>query len=152
MEDSLEENPYNLLFNTSSFVVEVSHRNICSYEEYSLKTIDYKRTGSFQRLERFRINEARRAHVNSSGHNFRVPLKLLLGLGRSNQEGRGSGREIGEESRGSDGEIEEESEEEIEEEEPTINTEQTFKEDECVICLTNPLNVLFCFNCGHIAI
>ena len=32
-----------------------------------------------------------------------------------------------------------------------INAEQTFKEDECVICLTNLPNVLFC-NCGHIAI
>ena len=32
-----------------------------------------------------------------------------------------------------------------------INAEQTFKEDECVICLTNPPNILFC-NCGHIAI
>ena len=42
---------------------------------------------------------------------------------------------------------EEESEEESEEEreEPVINAEQTFKSDECVICLTNP-PVLFC-NC-----
>ena len=29
-----------------------------------------------------------------------------------------------------------------------INTDKTFKFDECVICLTNPPNVLFC-NCGH---
>ena len=29
-------------------------------------------------------------------------------------------------------------------------SEQTFKEDECVICLSEPPNVLFC-NCGHIA-
>ena len=32
-----------------------------------------------------------------------------------------------------------------------INAEQTFKEDECVICLTEPPNVLFC-NCGHICV
>ena len=32
-----------------------------------------------------------------------------------------------------------------------INASKTFKSDECVICLTNPPNVLFC-NCGHIAI
>ena len=32
-----------------------------------------------------------------------------------------------------------------------INTVQTFKSNECVICLTNQPNVLFC-NCGHIAI
>ena len=32
-----------------------------------------------------------------------------------------------------------------------INESQTFKSVECVICLTNPPNVLFC-NCGHIAI
>ena len=38
-----------------------------------------------------------------------------------------------------------------EEKEPSINTVQTFESDECVICLTNPPNVLFC-NCGHIAI
>ena len=43
------------------------------------------------------------------------------------------------------------SEEENDEKETKINTEQTFKSDECVICLTNPPNVLFC-NCGHIAI
>ena len=42
-------------------------------------------------------------------------------------------------------------EEDSQEEEPKINAEQTFKEDECVICLTNPPNVLFC-NFGHIAI
>ena len=32
-----------------------------------------------------------------------------------------------------------------------INSTQIFKSEECVICLTNPPNVLFC-NCGHIAI
>ena len=36
-------------------------------------------------------------------------------------------------------------------EEKIINSSQTFKNKECVICLTNPPNVLFC-NCGHIAI
>ena len=41
--------------------------------------------------------------------------------------------------------------EESEEEEPIINTDKSFKSDECVICLTNLPNVLFC-NCGHIAI
>ena len=35
------------------------------------------------------------------------------------------------------------------EEENIINSSQCFKSDECVICLTNPPNVLFC-NCGHI--
>ena len=29
-----------------------------------------------------------------------------------------------------------------------IKTEKTFKEDNCVICLTNPPNILYC-NCGH---
>ena len=32
-----------------------------------------------------------------------------------------------------------------------INAEKTFKEDECVICLTNPSNILFC-NCGHLCV
>ena len=32
-----------------------------------------------------------------------------------------------------------------------INAEKFFKEDECVICLTNPPNILFC-NCGHVAL
>ena len=36
-------------------------------------------------------------------------------------------------------------------EEQIINVGKMFKSDECVICLTNPSNVLFC-NCGHIAI
>ena len=30
-------------------------------------------------------------------------------------------------------------------------TKQNFKNDECVICLTNPPNVLFC-NCGHLCL
>ena len=34
-------------------------------------------------------------------------------------------------------------------EENIINSSQCFKSDECVICLSNPPNVLFC-NCGHI--
>ena len=38
-----------------------------------------------------------------------------------------------------------------ENQEKQINTTQTFKSDECVICITNPSNILFC-NCGHIAI
>ena len=41
-------------------------------------------------------------------------------------------------------EEEREKENEEEREEPVINTEQTFKENECVICLINPPNVLFC--------
>ena len=41
--------------------------------------------------------------------------------------------------------------EEESEEEKIINTSKSFKSDECVICLTEPPNVLFC-NCGHIAI
>ena len=34
-------------------------------------------------------------------------------------------------------------------EDKIINSTQTFKSEECVICLTNPPQVLFC-NCGHI--
>ena len=33
----------------------------------------------------------------------------------------------------------------------TVNTDKSFKSDECVICLSNPPSVLFC-NCGHIPI
>ena len=32
-----------------------------------------------------------------------------------------------------------------------INAENIFKEDEGVICLTNPPNILFC-NCGHLCV
>ena len=32
-----------------------------------------------------------------------------------------------------------------------INAEKFFKEDECVICLTNPPNILFC-NCGYLCL
>ena len=48
---------------------------------------------------------------------------------------------------------EEESEEEREEEseEPVINTDKSFKSSECIICLTNPPNVLFC-DCGHLCL
>ena len=48
-------------------------------------------------------------------------------------------------------ESEEEIEDESDEEEKVINTTQSFKSDECVICLTNPPNVLFC-NCGHLCL
>ena len=34
-------------------------------------------------------------------------------------------------------------------EDKIINSSQTFKSEECVICLTNPPQVLFC-NCGHL--
>ena len=36
-------------------------------------------------------------------------------------------------------------------EEKKINSSQSFKSEECVICLTNPPNVLFC-NCGHLCL
>ena len=51
-------------------------------------------------------------------------------------------------------EDEEEPEEEpeyIQNETPIINSSQSFKSNECVICLTNPPNVLFC-NCGHLCL
>ena len=32
-----------------------------------------------------------------------------------------------------------------------INGTQIFESDECVICLTNPPNILFC-NCGHLCL
>ena len=41
--------------------------------------------------------------------------------------------------------------EEENEEEQIINTDKSFKSDECVICLTKPPNVLFC-NCGHLCL
>ena len=46
---------------------------------------------------------------------------------------------------------EEDSEEEEEIRNKQINTEKTFKLDECVICLTNLPNVLFC-KCGHLCL
>ena len=49
-----------------------------------------------------------------------------------------------------EGEPEQDSEEEPEEAR-IINSSQSFKSDECVICLTNPSNVLFC-NCGHLCL
>ena len=56
------------------------------------------------------------------------------------------------------GDIEDEEEEEPEEPEeyiqnetPIINSSKSFKSNECVICLTNPPNVLFC-NCGHLCL
>ena len=49
-------------------------------------------------------------------------------------------------------EVEEESEaEEEDSEKPVIKAGQSFKSNECVICLDNPPNVLFC-NCGHMCI
>ena len=48
------------------------------------------------------------------------------------------------------GEEQEEEEEDMEEEQVS-NAAQTFKSNECVICLTNQPNDLFC-NCGHIAL
>ena len=47
-------------------------------------------------------------------------------------------------------EAESEESEEIEEKK-IINASNSFKSDKCVICLTEPPNVLFC-NCGHITI
>ena len=46
-------------------------------------------------------------------------------------------------------EEQEEQEEQKTRREKIINSSQCFKSGECVICLTNPPNVLFC-NCGHI--
>ena len=41
--------------------------------------------------------------------------------------------------------------EEDEEEEKVINVTKTFKTEECVICIENGPNILFC-NCGHLCI
>ena len=50
-----------------------------------------------------------------------------------------------------DEEEEPEEPEYIQNETPIINSSQSFKSNECVICLTNPPNVLFC-NCGHLCL
>ena len=50
-----------------------------------------------------------------------------------------------------DEEPEEEPEEYIQNETQIINSSKSFKSNECVICLTNPPNVLFC-NCGHLCL
>ena len=39
----------------------------------------------------------------------------------------------------------------IQNETPIINSSLSFKSNECVICLTNPPNILFC-NCGHLCL
>ena len=55
MEDikkRIEENPYNLIFNTKPFVIEVEHRNIWYYTE--AERIEYGRMGNSARLERHR--------------------------------------------------------------------------------------------------
>ena len=55
------------------------------------------------------------------------------------------------------GDIEDEEEEQEEQEEyipsevKIINSSQSFKSEECAICLTNPPNILFC-NCGHLCL
>ena len=48
-------------------------------------------------------------------------------------------------------EEQEEQEENITREVKIINSSQSFKSVECVICLSNPPNVLFC-NCGHLCL
>ena len=48
-------------------------------------------------------------------------------------------------------EYEPEDEEEYESEEEVINVTKTFKTEECVICIENEPNILFC-NCGHLCI
>ena len=57
--------------------------------------------------------------------------------------------EVEEESEVNEEETDEEEEEK--EEKKQINTTKSFKSDECVICLTNSPNILFC-SCGHMAI
>ena len=50
-----------------------------------------------------------------------------------------------------DDEPDEEEDDEDEEEEEVINVTKTFKTEECVICIENGPNILFC-NCGHLYI
>ena len=50
-----------------------------------------------------------------------------------------------------DEEKEPEEPEYIQNETPIINSSLSFNSNECVICLTNPSNVLFC-NCGHLCL
>ena len=51
MEDikkRIEENPYDLIFNTKHFIIEVEHRKIWSYTE--AERIEYGRMGNSARL------------------------------------------------------------------------------------------------------
>ena len=76
---------------------------------------------------------------------FTNPLNRRLEANPDN--GEDENEEVGE-----DEEIEpEENSEDEDSDEETINADKTFKFDECVICLTNRPNVLFC-NCGHLCL
>ena len=52
IKEEIEENPYNLIFNTKPFDIKVEHRNIWPY--IHTERIDYGRMGNSVRLERHR--------------------------------------------------------------------------------------------------
>ena len=111
---------YNRLSDFSAFLYFPSLRNNC--EEFNF-------------LNQIRIND----HTKGI---YKINIKLLtsyrnISLGQYNL------------LNSFDIEDEEEPEEYIREEPQIINASQSFKSNECVICLTNPPNVLFC-NCGHL--
>ena len=54
----IEKNPYNLIFNTKPFEIEVIHRIIYPY--YEDERIEIKRTGYTERLEEYRRREEER--------------------------------------------------------------------------------------------
>ena len=95
----------------------------------------------FRRIDS--INFLNKIHLNYDvGGINKIHIKLLTSYININREQYLTLR----------GNIEDEEQEEQEEEEyKIINSSQCFKSEECVICLTNPPNVLFC-NCGHLCI
>ena len=130
IKDEIKKNVFNLIFNTKPINIKFEHR--IHYPYHAAEQIEIRRRGHSMRLERFRRKNERTNEINEM-HEI---------------EERREERE--------QSEYEEDWEDKDEEpithvEVKQINTGKSFKSGECVICLTNSPNVLFC-NCGHLCL
>ena len=85
---------------------------------------------------------------------FSIRLEFFYYYEKDEQEHESENENEDEDEQEHENENEDEDEQEHEsenEDDEIINYQQTFKSNECVICLTNSPNILFC-NCGHICI
>ena len=90
------------------------------------------------------MNGIKKNYIEGYNITFTKSVILCIWLKRSKDFGEGYiGFKMPEPEREEE-ETDQENQEEEEEEEERINTNKIFKSDECIICLTNSPNILFC--------
>ena len=137
-----------LLLTHNSFAVEHYHTPI-GFDRWDFKKeIDFNHPLNGDEVKRYIENESRTKNITFLFNDKPIPFNFEV---KSFQTDEYEQRLYAEWAARINSHPGSESDDDAMNKKRIINAEQTFKEDECVICLIKHPNVLFC-NCGHLCL